>query len=166
MYNFSYPRKKLNCCVNINLTLFLQPLDFLNSDPSFSLEGRIIRKVEKKKEKEKEKVISIEYLPCPWFCSRLSKVKVDVSVSILSMKNLEFIKQCIGPAPSKKQKKQQSRIQLQQADTKAYTSMLLPTSPGHSIRKVPVWLHDTVSLENDIQSSPRYGYDISCLLSS
>lgn len=82
MYNFSYPRKKINCCLNINLTLFLQPLDFFNSDPSFSLEGRIIRKVGKKKKRKKWHLLS-NYLPCPWFCSRLSKVKVDVSVSII-----------------------------------------------------------------------------------
>ena len=34
--------------------------------------------------------------------------------------------------PSKKQK---IRIHLQTADTKSYTAMLLPSSPGHSIKK-------------------------------
>lgn len=47
-------------------------LKFFNSEPSFSLEGRIIRRA---KEEEKKKMTCIEYLPC----IRLSKTTVDIN---------------------------------------------------------------------------------------
>lgn len=50
--------------------------------------------------RRKEKMTCIEHLPC----IRLSKTTVDINGSILQMKNLEVIKQCVAQhrTPSKK----------------------------------------------------------------